>query len=190
MSDPAEDVPGDRPVRRGDGDFELGALGLGVPGAAGVGAVVELADQLDRAFEGMKAAIAVIADVHHVSTDRTVAVKDVEFPGGEIGIRRPIVRHLAPLHVLVRSTDRGDITRRYATKPAESSLLSDRCRIMDWATGGFRQSPTVTYRLLPSEKTPHRTNTIRSWSGVNLRGWRCCEGSPGTGSVGDGRSPR
>jgi hypothetical protein len=51
----------------------------------------------------MKAAIAVIADVHPASTDRTVAVEDVEFPESEIGIRRPIVRHLAPLHVLVRS---------------------------------------------------------------------------------------
>ena len=43
-----------------------GTLGLGVPGAIGFGAVVEFADQLDRAFKGEETAIAMIADVHHV----------------------------------------------------------------------------------------------------------------------------
>ena len=88
---------------QGDGDFEFGALGLGVSGTGGIGAVVELADQLHRAVEGMEAAIAVVADVHHPSTGRTVAVEDVEFPESEIGIRRPLVRHPADLHALVRS---------------------------------------------------------------------------------------
>ena len=32
MADPAEDVPADGPLGQSDGDFELGALGLGVPG--------------------------------------------------------------------------------------------------------------------------------------------------------------
>ena len=77
----------------------LGALGLGVPGTGGIGTVVELADQLHRAVEGMEAAIAVIADVHHPPAGRTVAVEDVEFPEGEIGIRRPVVRHGADLRV-------------------------------------------------------------------------------------------
>ena len=82
-----------------------GLLVLACPGQAGIGAVVELADQLHRAVEGMEAAIAVIADVHHASADRTVAVEDVEFPESEIGIRGPVVRHPADLHVLVRSID-------------------------------------------------------------------------------------
>src|SRR5262249_33912652 len=92
MADPAEDVPADRPVRWGDGDLQLGTAGLGVSGAAGIGAVVELADQLHRAVEGMEVAVAVVADVHHPPTGRTRAVEDVEFPEGEIGIRRPAVR--------------------------------------------------------------------------------------------------
>src|SRR5512133_3197420 len=97
MSDPAEDVPADRPVRWGDGDFELRALGLGVTGAAGIGAVVELADQLHRSVEGMEVPLPVIADVHHPSTGRAIAVKDVEIAEGEIGIRRPLVGHPADL---------------------------------------------------------------------------------------------
>ncbi len=95
MPDPTEDVPADSPAGQGDHRFDLGALGLVVPGTAGIGTVVELADQLHRPVQGMEAAIAVIADVHHPSTDRTVAVKDVEFPEGEIGVRRPLVSHPA-----------------------------------------------------------------------------------------------
>ena len=66
MPDPAEDVPADGPIGQGDGRFDLGALGLGVPGAVGVGAVVELADQFDGPFERVEVAIAVVADVHHL----------------------------------------------------------------------------------------------------------------------------
>jgi hypothetical protein len=51
--------------------------------------MVELADQLHRAVECMEAAIAVIADVHHATAGRTGPLNDVEFPEGEIGIRRP-----------------------------------------------------------------------------------------------------
>jgi hypothetical protein len=97
MPDPAEDVPADRPVRWGDGDFELRALGLGVTGAAGIGAVVELADQLPRSVEGMEVPLPVIADVPHPRTGRAIAVKDVEIPEGAIGIRRPLVGHPADL---------------------------------------------------------------------------------------------
>ena len=86
-------------------DFEFGTLGLGVPGTAGIGAVVELADQFHRTFEGMKATIPVIADVHHASTDRTVAIKDVEFPRSEIRILRPWYRHRADLHAALKSLD-------------------------------------------------------------------------------------
>src|SRR3954471_8414929 len=108
MADPAEDVPADRPVRWGDGDFQLGTAGLGVSGAAGIGAVVELADQLHRAVEGMEVAVAVVADIHPPSTGRTGAVEDVEFPESEIGIRRPVVRHRTVLHALVRFADTRD----------------------------------------------------------------------------------
>ncbi len=67
MTNPAEDVPADRPTWWGNGDFLFGTFRLGVPGAEGIGAMVELADQLDGAFNSMKAAIPVIADVHHAT---------------------------------------------------------------------------------------------------------------------------
>jgi hypothetical protein len=54
-------------------------------------------DQLHRTVQGVEATIPVIADVHHASTGRTVAVEDVEFPEREIGIRRPMVSHPAEL---------------------------------------------------------------------------------------------
>jgi hypothetical protein len=98
-------------VRWGEGDFEFRALGLGVPGTGGIGAVVELAEQLHRAFEGMKAARAVSADVHHPTTDRAIAVEDVEFPESEIGIRRPLVSHPTDLPALMRSVDLEGRTR-------------------------------------------------------------------------------
>src|SRR3954449_3723521 len=97
MSDPAEDVPADRHLGQGDGDLELGTLGPGVSRTGRIGAAVELADQLHRTVQGRDAAIAVIADVHYPSTGRTVAIKDVEFPEGEIRVRRPLVRHPAHL---------------------------------------------------------------------------------------------
>jgi hypothetical protein len=59
--------------------------------------MVELADQLHRTVQGREAAIPVIADVHHPTTDRTVAVKDIEFPQGEIRVHRPSVSHPADL---------------------------------------------------------------------------------------------
>jgi hypothetical protein len=93
MSDPAEDVPTDRHLGQGQCDLEFGTLGLGVPRTGRVGTVVELADQLHRTVESMEPAIPMVADVHPPSTDRTVAVKDVELPVSEIGIRRPMVSH-------------------------------------------------------------------------------------------------
>ena len=93
MPDPAEDIPTDGHLGQGDSDFEFGALGLGVSRTGRIGTVVELADQLHRTVQGMEAAIPVIADVHHPTTDRTVPVKDIEFPESEIGVRRPSVSH-------------------------------------------------------------------------------------------------
>jgi hypothetical protein len=62
MTDPAEDVPPDGHLGQGEGDLGLGALGLGVPRAGRIGAVVELADQLRRAVQGMEPTVAMIAD--------------------------------------------------------------------------------------------------------------------------------
>ena len=70
-----------------------GLLVLAWPGQLRVGAVVELADQLHRPFEGVEAAIAVVADVHHATTDGTVAVEDVEFPGREVEVLGPGESH-------------------------------------------------------------------------------------------------
>src|SRR4051812_6229861 len=126
MPDPAEDIPADGPVRWGDGDLRLGTAGLGVSGAAGIGAVVELADQLHRAIEGMEVTVAVVADIHHSSTGRTRAVEDVEFPECEIGIRRPVVRHRTAPHALVRFAGSRDTARGYGAKPEDSSYLSGR----------------------------------------------------------------
>ena len=126
MSDPAEDVPADRPLGQSDGDFEFGALGLGVAGTGGIGTVVELADQFHRAVEGMEVAIAVIADVHHAPTDRTVAIEDVEFPQREIRILGPGVRHPADLRAVARSIDVVDQARAYTRDTRTSSPLADR----------------------------------------------------------------
>jgi len=64
--------------------------------------MIELADQFHRTVECMKMTIPVITDVHHVSTDRAIAIKNVEFPHREIGIHRPMVRHRTDLPALVR----------------------------------------------------------------------------------------
>ena len=127
MADPAEDVPADGPMGWGDGRFDLRALGLGMPGAMGIGTMIELADQFHRAFEGVQVAKAVIADVHPAATGRTVAIEDVELPGHEIGIRRPSVGHRADLQVLRKSSGRRIRTRGYARSLAFPSHLSGRC---------------------------------------------------------------
>src|SRR3954447_11971021 len=126
MSDPAEDVPADRHLGQSEGDFEFGALGLGVSRTGGIGTVVELADQLDRTIQGMEAAIAMIADVHPPSTDRTVPVQDVEFPEREIGVRRPLVSHPAELRDHEPSIDSRDQVSCYVRNSRVSSPLPDR----------------------------------------------------------------
>ena len=115
MTDPAQDVPADGPLGQGDGDFQFRALGPGVPGATGVGAVVELADQLDRAVQGMDVAVAVVTDIHPPSTGRAIAVQDIQFPGGEVRVLGPGVRHRAGLPAVVRPSDveaRQELTLR------------------------------------------------------------------------------
>ena len=120
MSDPTEDVPSDRHLGQRQGDFEFGAPGPGVSRTGGIGTVVEFADQLDRTVQGVKAAIAVIADVHHPATDRTVAIKDVEFPESEIRVRRPLVSHLAQLRNHEPSIDSRDQIRMLRQKTTSS----------------------------------------------------------------------
>src|SRR4051812_31905570 len=93
MADPAEDVPADAPTGEGDRRFDLGALGLAVPGTTWVGAVIELADEMGGAVEGEEVAMAMVADVHPVATVGAVAIDDVKLPEGEVGILRPDMRH-------------------------------------------------------------------------------------------------
>src|SRR5947209_1806501 len=100
MPDPTEDVPTDSPTGQGDHRFELGALGLAVPGTARVGTVVELGDEMGGAIEGEGVAMAVVADVHLVTTVRAVAIDDVRFPESEVGILRPEMRHDVDLPVV------------------------------------------------------------------------------------------
>src|SRR5512135_1096474 len=95
MPDPTEDVPGDPPTGQGDRRFNLWALCPGVSGTARVGAVVELADEMDGTVEGVEVAVAMIADIHRASAGGAVAIDDVLHPEGEVGILRPEVRHEA-----------------------------------------------------------------------------------------------
>ena len=95
VPDPAQHVPADGPFGRRDRGFKLRAAGVGAAGAGVVGAAVEFAHQLDRPFEGVDAAMAVVADMHPAPADQAVPVEDVEFPESEIGVRRPMVRHAA-----------------------------------------------------------------------------------------------
>src|SRR3954453_2960114 len=113
MSDPAEDVPGDRHLGQGEGDLEFRTLGPGVTRTGGIGTVVELADQLHRTVQRVEPAIPVIADVHPPSTDRTVPVQDVEFPQREVRVSRPTVSHPAHLRDHEPSVDSQDLPRRY-----------------------------------------------------------------------------
>ena len=126
MPDPAEDVPTDRHLRQRDGDFEFGTLGLGVSRTGAIGTVVELADQLHRTVQGMDAAIAVIADVHHSPTDRTVPVQDVKFPQREICVRRPSVSHPADLRDQEVSVDSRNQLGCYVRNSRVSSPFPDR----------------------------------------------------------------
>jgi hypothetical protein len=104
MADPTEDVPGDAPSGQGDGRFDLGALGLGVPGTARVGTVVELADQMDGPLEREEVAMAMVADIHPVAAVGAVTIEDVQLPESEVGILRPEMRHDASLRVIRASS--------------------------------------------------------------------------------------
>ena len=79
MSNPAKDVPADRPMRWSNARFDFGTRGLDVSGTARVGTMVELADQFHRTFECVNVARPVIANIHSTSADRAVAINNVEF---------------------------------------------------------------------------------------------------------------
>jgi site-specific DNA recombinase len=100
LTDPAEDVPADGPMRQGDHALLFGALGLGMSGTVAVGAVVELADQFDGPLEGVEPPLAMVADMHHAAAEGTIAIDDVEFPGSEFQILGPDERHGAALRAV------------------------------------------------------------------------------------------
>src|SRR5208337_4338232 len=93
MPDPAEDVPTDGPGGQSDRRLHLGALGLGVPWAIRIGAVIELADEFDWAFKGVEMAIAMIADMHHAPARGAIPIQHVKFPESEVGVGWPAVGH-------------------------------------------------------------------------------------------------
>src|SRR3954449_2321041 len=93
MADPAEDVPAEDPMRQGDGGLKLGADRRVMSGAGRVGAMIELADQMDGSIEVEDTVVAMIADIHGASAGRADAVQDIEFPEGEVGVFRPAVGH-------------------------------------------------------------------------------------------------
>src|SRR3954470_1268981 len=93
LTDPAEDVPADGPMRKSDHAFLFGTLGLGMSGTVAVGAVVELADQLHWPVEGIETSLAMVTDMHHAAAGGAIAIDDVEVPGGEVEVLGPGESH-------------------------------------------------------------------------------------------------
>ena len=93
VADPTEDIPCDAPSGQGDGRFDLGALGLGMPWTTRVGAVVELGDEMDGAVESEEVTMSMIADIHQVPADGAVPVDDIEFQESEIRVLGPVMGH-------------------------------------------------------------------------------------------------
>jgi hypothetical protein len=100
MPDPTKDVPSDGPFGQRDGDLKFRTLRLGVTGAAGIGAVVELADQLDRTIESVDPTVPVVTDIHHTPAERAITVEDLQFPESEVRILGQAIRHPALLHAV------------------------------------------------------------------------------------------
>src|SRR5208282_6623018 len=75
-------------------------LGLGVPWAIRIGAVIELADEFDWAFKGIEMAIAMIADMHHAPARGAIPVQHVKFPESEVGVGWPAVGHCIDLRIV------------------------------------------------------------------------------------------
>ena len=103
MTDPTEDIPPDCPLRGAHRDFEFRAFRVGMTLTAAIRAVVEFTDEFHRPLQRMKAAVAVVTDVHRATANTTIAVDDVQFPLSKIRILGPTVRHRANLHAMTRS---------------------------------------------------------------------------------------
>src|SRR5438067_12016953 len=97
---------------------------------AGIGAVVELANQFHRPLKSMEMAIPMVTHIHPAPTDRTRTVQDVEFPLSEIRILGPSVRHRANLRVGGRSIKGANKTTAYTKNTSPSSPLAGRCQKM------------------------------------------------------------
>jgi hypothetical protein len=67
-----------------------------MPGTRGVGAVDQLADQMDGNIEGEDAVIVMITDMHQALADGARSRLDLKIPESEVGIVGPAVRHLGP----------------------------------------------------------------------------------------------
>ena len=104
----------------------ISGLRSGVPGTAGIGAMVKLGKPVHLAFECMKVTIPVIADVHPASTDQTVAIKNAEFPTQNPCLwanGKGIVPTSMPLPVISKKSETGQkVTPK---TPAISSHLTD-----------------------------------------------------------------
>jgi hypothetical protein len=102
VADPAEDVPAEDPVGHGDGGLDLGTDGAMMPRAAGIGTMVELADQMSGAVEAEDVMVAMVADVHDATADRASTVEDIKFPEGEVGLFGPAIGHGLRPTVMIR----------------------------------------------------------------------------------------
>ena len=71
-----------------------------MPWTSGVGTVVQLAGDMQRAFERVDSAMAMIADIHPVPTNRTVALENVKFQECEIRFCGPALGHCCSIHAV------------------------------------------------------------------------------------------
>jgi hypothetical protein len=65
----------------------------------------------------MKAAMAVIANVHHPPARGTTAIENVEFPQTKVRIVGPSVRHPAGLHAMLKLPISTPHSRLHAKEP-------------------------------------------------------------------------
>jgi hypothetical protein len=106
MTDPAEDVPADGPMRESDHAFLFRTLGFGMSRTVAIGAVIELANQLDWPVERIKTSLAMVTDMHHVAAEGTITLDDIELPGSELNVLGPGESHGAALRAVRESEQR------------------------------------------------------------------------------------
>jgi hypothetical protein len=100
--------------------------------------MVELADEMDGAVEGEEVAMAMVADIHQVAAGGAFPVEDVELPGGEVGLLRPVMRHGDDLRVdpdsrgvVLKAREEDAIETRWFLAPCLAVELS-RCQEIIW----------------------------------------------------------